>query len=139
MKNYSRFAKSAVVASTLIAAGVAIAQGHSPMGEGHGPGMRHQPVDIAKLLNLDAARTEKVNAILAEEHAARKAMWEANKGAAHDDSTRASMRTAMQALRESTKGKLTAVLTADELQKLRESLPAAGMRGGHGAHGAKAG
>jgi hypothetical protein len=66
-------------------------------------------------------------------------MWEANKGAAHDDSTRASMRTAMQALRESTKGKLTAVLTADELQKLRESLPAAGMRGGHGAHGAKAG
>jgi hypothetical protein len=45
----------------------------------------------------------------------------------------------MQALRESTKGKLTAVLTADELQKLRESLPAAGMRGGHGAHGAKAG
>jgi hypothetical protein len=31
------------------------------------------------------------------------------------------------------------VLTADELQKLRESLPAAGMRGGHGARGAKAG
>jgi hypothetical protein len=139
MKNYSRLAKSAVIASTLIAAGAALAQDHGPMG-GHGAGMHRPPVDIAKLLNLDATRTEKVNAILADEHAARKALWEANKGAAGDEATKLAMRDKMKALRDDTRAKLTAVLTADELQKLRDSLPhPAGMRGPHGEGGAKAG
>jgi hypothetical protein len=140
MKNYSRFAKSAVIASTLIAAGAALAQDRGPMGAGMGPHMHRPPVDIAKLLNLDATRTEKVNAILADEHAARKALWEANKGAAGDEATKLAMRDKMKALRDDTRAKLTAVLTADELQKLRESLPhPAGMRGPHGEGGAKAG
>ncbi len=137
MKNYTRYAKSALIASTLIATGAAIAQDRSPMGPGMGPGMHRPPVDIAKLLNLDAARTEKVNAILANEHAARKALWEANKGAPADEAAKLAMRDKMKALRDDTRAKLTAVLTPEELQKLRDSLPHPG--GMHGEHSQKAG
>ena len=63
MKTY---VKSALIASTLVVAGVAgIALADATMGDGahkgmrHGAhmGMHHQPVDIAKLLNLDATRS----------------------------------------------------------------------------------
>ncbi len=141
MKNYTRFAKSAVIASTLIAAGAALAQDRGGMGgPGIGPGMHRPPVDIAKLLNLDAARTEKVNAILADEHAARKALWESNKGAPQDEAAKLAFRDKMRALRDDTRAKLTALLTPEELQKLRDSLPPPpGPRGPHGEGGPKPG
>ena len=133
--------KSALIASTLIVAGAALADAtmgdgaHKGMGPGAHMGMHHQPVDIAKLLNLDATRTAQVNTILTDERAQRKALWEANKGTAHDEAGKTAFRTQMKALREATKARLTAVLTAEELQKLRDSMP----HGGPGAHGMKQG
>lgn len=139
-----KYVKSALIASTMIAAGAALAQ--APMGDGMGKGMgmgpagagmgmHHQPVDIAKILNLDAARAAQVNAILADERTQRQALWEARKSAAHDDASKQAFRDKMMALRESTKTKLTGVLTADELQKLRDGMQKAGMHGGHGPQG----
>jgi len=133
--------KSALIASTLIVAGAALADAkmgdgmHKGMGHGEHMGMQHQPVDIAKLLNLDATRAAQVNTILADERAQRKAMWEAHKGAAHDDAAKAAFRTQMKSMREATRAKLTAVLTADELKTLRDNMP----HGGHGEHGMKQG
>lgn len=142
-----KYVKSALIASTMIVAGAALAH-DGPMGEGMGKGMgmgpagqgmmgmHRQPVDIAKILNLDATRAEKVNAILADERTQRQALWEARKGAAHDDASKQAFREKMMALRESTKTKLTGVLTADELQKLRDGMHKAGMHGGQGPQGA---
>ena len=128
--------KSALIASTLIVAGAAFTgtamADSTHKGHDHGTaymGMRHQPVDIAKLLNLDTTRAAQVNTILADERAQRKAMWEARKGAAHDDATKTAFRTQMKAMREATRAKLTAVLTAEELQTLRDSMSHGGMRG----------
>ena len=132
MKTY---VKSALIASTLVVAGIALADAtmgdgaHKGMGPGAHMGMHHQPVDIAKLLNLDATRSAQVNTILGDERAQRKALWEANKGTAHDDAAKTAFRTQMKALREATKARLTAVLTAQELQTLRDSMPHRGMHG----------
>lgn len=131
--------KSALIASTLIVTGVTFAGSamadstQKGTGPGAHSGMHRQPVDIAALLGLDAARSAQVNTILADERAQRKALWETNKGSAHDDASKAAFRTQMKALREASKTKLTAVLTAEELQKLRDSMPK------HGPHGMKQG
>lgn len=116
--------KTAILASTLVIGSAAFAQSPGPM-------MHRQPVDIAALLNLDANRAAQVNQILADERAQRKSLWEAHRGAAHDDASKAAFREQMKSLRAGTKAKLTAVLTPEELQKLRESLPHRhhGMRG----------
>lgn len=135
--------KSALIVSALVAAGAVMAHGgmggdgmhHGMMGHGahmgHGMhmGMHHQPVDVAKLLNLDATRAAQVNTILADARAQRKAMWEAHKGAAHDDASRAAFRAQMKSLRETTRTKLAAVLTTEELKTLRDSMPHRGMHG----------
>ena len=130
--------KSALIASTLIVTGVTFAGAamadntHKVTGPGAHSGMHgmhRQPVDIAALLGLDAARSAQVNTILADERTQRKALWEANKGSAHDDASKAAFRTQMKALREASKTKLTAVLTAEELQKLRDSMPKHGPQG----------
>jgi len=116
--------KSAILVSTLMVGSAAFAQSPAPV-------MHRQPVDIAALLNLDANRAAQVNQILADERAQRKALWEANKGSAHDDASKAAFREQVKTLRAGTKAKLTAVLTPEELQKLRETLPHRhhGMRG----------
>ncbi len=136
-----KIVKSALIASTLIAAGASLAhdgpmggdgmhKGMGPMGQGMG--MQRQPVDIAKILNLDTARADKVNAILADERKERQALWESRKTAGHDDASKQAFRDKMIALRDSTKTKLTAVLTADELQKLRDATAGHRMHRGHG-------
>lgn len=136
-----KIVKSALIASSLIAAGASLAhdgpmigdgmhKGMGPMGQGMG--MQRQPVDIAKLLNLDAARAEKVNAILADERKERQALWESRKTAGHDEASKQAFRDKMVALRDSTKAKLTAVLTTDELQKLRDATTGHRMHRGHG-------
>ena len=152
-----KYVKSALIASTMIVAGAALAH-DGPMGEGMGKGMamgpggqgmmgmQRQPVDIAKILNLDAARADKVNAILADERKERQALWETRKNAAHDDASKQAFREKMMALREGTKTKLQGVLTADELKTLRESMHKGDMhRGGmhktgmHEGHGPQGG
>lgn len=136
-----KIVKSALVASTMIVAGAALShdgatggdgmhKGMLPMGQGMG--MQRQPVDIAKLLNLDSARADKVNAILADERKERQALWESRKTAGHDDASKQAFRDKMMALRDSTKTKLTAVLTVDELQKLRDATAGHRMHRGHG-------
>ena len=127
--------KSALIASTLIVtgaafSGVAIADNmQHGAGVGAHAGVHRQPVDIAVILGLDATRAEQVNTILSDERAQRKALWEAKKGSAHDDASKAALREQMQSLRAGTKAKLTAVLTPEELQKLRDNLPHRGMHG----------
>lgn len=147
-----KYVKSALIASTMIVAGAALAHDGKPgdgmgkMGMGPGMGMQRQPVDIAKILNLDAARADKVNAILADERKERQALWETRKNAAHDDASKQAFREKMMALREGTKTKLQGVLTADELKTLREGMHKADMhRGGmhktgmHDGHGPQGG
>ncbi len=151
-----KYVKSALIASTMLVAGAALAHdgkmgegmGKMGAGPGQGMGMHRQPVDIAKILNLDTARAEKVNAILAEERTQRQALWETRKSAAHDDASKQAFREKMMALREGTKTKLQGVLTADELTKLREGMHKGdmhrggmhktGMHQGHGPHGDQA-
>ena len=127
--------KSALIASTLIVTGAAFAgaamadNAQHGAGSGSHSGMHRQPVDIAALLGLDAARAAQVNTILSDERMQRKALWEAKKGIAHDDASKAAFREQMQSLRAGTQAKLTAVLTPEELQKLRDNLPHRGMHG----------
>ena len=127
--------KSALIASTLIVTGAAFASiamadnTHQGAGSGAHSGMHRQPVDIAALLGLDATRAAQVNTIISDERAQRKALWEANKGSVRDDASKAAFREQMQSLRTGTKAKLTAVLTPEELQKLRDNLPHRGMHG----------
>ena len=64
--------------------------------------------DIAELLDLDATRAAQVQAILE---------------ASHDK-----MRAAMEVIRADTDAQLATVLTADELAKLKATMPAPGVR-----------
>jgi hypothetical protein len=86
------------------------------------PGQGFNRVDVVKLLNLDAERGQKVDAILEQSHdrirAARTQI-----GRATDETTRNTLHAAMKAIREDTDQKLAAVLTPDELDKLMSSLP----------------
>jgi hypothetical protein len=88
------------------------------------PAPRTMPprVDIAALLNLDAARAQQVDAIMQAAHARMKAARE-QIGRPTDDSTRNLMHTAMQAIRADTDQQLAAVLTSDELARLHAAMP----------------
>ena len=63
----------------------------------------HTPINIAVLLDLDAARAEVVQTILENSHQRRMA--------------------ALEAMRADTDSQLAAVLTADELARLKAALP----------------
>ena len=80
-------------------------------------------VDIAVLLNLDAARAEQVHAIMRASHEKMKAARE-QIGLATDETSRSVMHAAMQAIRVETDGKLATVLTPDELDKLHAAMQA---------------
>ena len=79
-------------------------------------------IDPAKLLNLDSARAEKVEAILDNAY---ERIVEARKqiGRPTDDTTRATMHAAMHAIRSETESLLSQVLTADELATLHAAMP----------------
>jgi hypothetical protein len=79
-------------------------------------------IDPAKLLNLDSTRAEKVDAILENAH---ERIVEARKqiGRPTDETTRATMHAAMEAIRTETDALLAQVLTADELDKLHAAMP----------------
>ena len=107
----------AAVAATLFAAtGATFAQGMHAQHAGHG---MHQPGDrIVKILNLDATRAAQVTAIMTEQRAQGKALWEANKGSTDRDAKHAQMK----ALREATKARLATVLTPAEVAQLQEVM-----------------
>jgi hypothetical protein len=69
------------------------------------PGPAARRIDIAALLNLDTTRAAQVEAILQASHDKRVAM--------------------MEALRTETDAQLATVLTAEELQQLKDAMPAA--------------
>lgn len=99
---------------------------------GHG---MHQPGErIVKVLNLDATRAAQVTAIMTEQRAQGKALWEANKGNT-DPAAREAKHAQMKALHDATQAKLATVLSADEMAKLKEARKA--MH--HGEHGMKHG
>ncbi len=87
------------------------------------PGDHHPPrVDVVKLLDLDADRAAKVDAILGNAH---ERMMTARReiGRPTDDTTRSTMRAAMQAIHQDTDKQLAEVLTPDELSKLKDAMP----------------
>ncbi len=108
--------KTTVAVALLAIAGAAFAQ-HAHAGHG-----MHQPGDrIVKILNLDATRAAQVTAIMTEQRAQGKALWEANKGSA-DATTRDAKHAQMKALHEATKARLATVLTPAELTQLHEVM-----------------
>lgn len=104
--------------------GVAAAQMPGPPGGG----MRGPMPDIAAILGLDPERAAQVAAIL---RSAREKIREAHEqlGPPGDETTRAAMQAAMEAIRAQTDELLAAVLTAEELAKLRDALPPPPSRG----------
>src|SRR5689334_24068065 len=86
------------------------------------PGQGFNRVDIVKLLNLDAERGQKVEAILEQSHA-RMRSARAQIGRPTDDTTRATLHAAMKAIRDDTDQQLAAVLTPQEMETLLASLP----------------
>ncbi len=98
-----------------VAAGVAVAQ----MPPTESP--RQRP-DIAALLNLDGERAAQVESILDTAHAKMRAAHE-QIGPPVDETARATMHAAMEAIRADTDARLATVLSAEELARLRAALP----------------
>jgi hypothetical protein len=111
MKSFRSLFASLAIASTSAAAQLM-----------HPEGAPAPRVDIVALLSLDAARAQQVHAILQTTHE-RIAAARAQIGRPTDDTTRAVMHAAMQAIREDTDRQLASVLTPDELVKLHAAMP----------------
>lgn len=79
-------------------------------------------LDIAVLLNLDATRAQQVYAIMKISHQ-RMAAARAQIGRTTDPTSRAVMRAAMDAIHAEADSQLAAVLTVEELEKLRAAMP----------------
>jgi hypothetical protein len=101
-----------------IAAMAGLAQAESPT-------RPHTPPPVAQILagiGVDDTRAQKVVAILqgsrAKAHAAREQI-----GRPTDDTTRATMKAAMDAIRSDTDRQLAEVLSADELAQLKQAMP----------------
>ena len=99
-----------------VAAGFAVAQ------VPHSAELPVQRPDIAALLGLDSARAAKVEEIL--EAASVKTRFAREQiGPVNDETSRVTMRAAMEAIRADTDEKLAHVLSTDELAILRAALP----------------
>ncbi len=108
--------KTTLAVMLLAAAGASLAR--APLAQHAAHGM-HQPGDrIVKLLNLDATRAAQVAAIMTEQRAQAKALWQANKGNT-DPAARDAKHTQMKALHEATQAKLATVLTPAEVAQLK--------------------
>jgi hypothetical protein len=86
------------------------------------PPVEQPHADIAVLLDLDATRAQKVYAIMKMAHERMEAA-RVQIGRPTDETTRAVLRAAMDAIRTDTDRRLAMVLTADELEKLRAARP----------------
>jgi hypothetical protein len=84
---------------------------------------QHPPrVDIAALLNIDAGKAQQVQAILDDGRKQMHALREQN-GRPTDDASRAKMHQAMEVIHQDTDKKLSAILTPDQVAKLKASMP----------------
>ena len=106
-----------IFASLGIAASVAGAQMLQP-----DAGARAPRIDIVNLLGLDATRAVQVDTILQQAHEKVRYAHE-QIGAPTDETTRATLHAAMEAIRSDTDAKLGSVLTAEEMAKLGAALP----------------
>jgi protein CpxP len=106
-----------IFASLGLAATVAGAQMQLP-----GAGARAPRIDVVNLLGLDATRATQVETILQQAHEKVRYAHE-QIGPPTDETTRATMHAAMEAIRSDTDAKLGTVLTADELAKLHAAMP----------------
>jgi hypothetical protein len=105
-----------VILAACAACIVLVAQAQTPAPPGP-----PSPAQIVSLLNLDAQRAQVVTAILENGHQQMQALRQ--QGQPTDDASRAAMRASMQAVRADVDKQLAGVLTADELAKLRQSMP----------------
>jgi len=106
-----------IIACFAFASTLALAQDRPPA-----PPDSRGPPDIAKILNIDVKRADKVQEILKAAHEQRMAMRKGvEAGGAQGD--RKAAREKMRAQREETDRKLAAVLTPDELKKLQAAMP----------------
>ena len=104
-----------------LAAGVAGADA-TPPSPSFNPGPPR--IDVVNLLSLDATRAAQVEAILNGARARMRTVH-AELGAPTDDTTRATFRAAMEAIRVDTDARLGTVLTPDELKRLQAAMPPA--------------
>ena len=122
--------KTAFAVMLLAAAGASLAQ--APMAQHAVHGM-HQPGDrIVKLLNLDAARAAQVAAIMTEQRAQAKVLWQANKGNT-EPAAREAKHAQMKSLHEATQAKLATVLTPAEVAQLKAAKMTKHRHHGEGA------
>lgn len=114
------------LAAAALASTLAVAQDQ----QGHPP----PKVDIAALLNIDAAKAQQVQAILDDGRTRMRALRE--QGRPTDDASREKMHQAMEAIHQDVDKKLAAILTPDQLAKLKAAMPRPpGPRGQHGPSG----
>ena len=85
-----------------------------------------------KMVRFDAGRAAQVETILANARG-RMSLARQQLGAPADEETRAALRYATRAIREETDLQLSAVLTAEELAKLKEAMPKLPPRRGDGS------
>jgi len=109
MKTYLRTA----IAFTALASAIAVAQG---------PEGRPPRIDIAALLNIDATKAQQVQSILDDGRRQAHALREQN-GRPTDEASREKMHAAMESIRQDTDKKLSAILTAEQVAKLKASMP----------------
>jgi hypothetical protein len=79
-------------------------------------------------IGVDKARASKAAAVLDSGHEKVRAARE-QIGRPTDDTTRATMKAAMDAIRSDTDSQLAGILTADELGKLKAAMPPPAQRG----------
>ena len=101
-----------------LAAGVANAD-MTPPSHAH---ERAPRIDVVNLLSLDATRAAQVETILNGAREKTRAVHD-QLGLPTDDTTRATFRAAMEAIRVDTDSKLAAVLSPDELARLHAAMP----------------
>lgn len=93
------------------------------LGQGQEGPHGHPPrIDIAALLQVDTAKAQQVQAILDDGRTQVRALHE-QMGRPTDDASRAKMREAMESIHQSTDTKLAAILTPDQLAKLKAAMP----------------
>jgi hypothetical protein len=112
------FVRTILAFFSLFGLAIGFAMAEAPARSGFGP----HPGNLGELLNIDGDRAANVEAILMQAREKIRSAVE-QVGPPNDEATRATLRAAMEAIRSDTDGKLAALLTPDELARLRSKLP----------------
>ncbi len=99
-------------------AAMAIAMGSTlAMAQGHAP-----KLDVAAVLDVDAAKAAQVQSILDAGHSKMMALRDQS-GRPTDDASRQKMHDAMASIHKDTDTQLKAILTPDQMAKLKAAMP----------------